>query len=161
MGLPSAYYNDSHRKWQKTCRALVDELLMVEGGEWERAGDVPGTLSSPPSPCKSITKDKQPRIPLPKIRRRQLPNPQSLSPPPYKMAPQTRHHPPPRRPRSRRLRLPPHPNLRRRNGPNRISRPLGSHHNRNSIRSPSHPKIRKSSTPRAIRSRFNYRSKAM
>jgi acyl-CoA dehydrogenase len=48
MGLPSAYYNDSHRKWQKTCRALVDELLMVEGGEWERAGDVPGTLSPLP-----------------------------------------------------------------------------------------------------------------
>jgi len=41
MGLPSAYYNESHRKWQKTCRALVDELLMVHGGEWEKAGDVP------------------------------------------------------------------------------------------------------------------------
>jgi acyl-CoA dehydrogenase len=47
MGLPSAYYNDSHRKWQKTCRALVDRLLMPEGGEWERAGDVPGETGSP------------------------------------------------------------------------------------------------------------------
>lgn len=46
MGLPSTYYNESHRKWQKTCRALVDKLLMPEGGEWERAGDVPGILSS-------------------------------------------------------------------------------------------------------------------
>lgn len=44
MGLPSPYYNDSHKKWQKTCRALVDELLMPEGGEWERAGDVPENL---------------------------------------------------------------------------------------------------------------------
>jgi len=44
MGLPSAYYNDSHKKWQKTCRALVDELLMPEGGEWEKAGDVPSKL---------------------------------------------------------------------------------------------------------------------
>jgi acyl-CoA dehydrogenase len=44
MGLPSAYYNESHKKWQKTCRALVDRLLMPEGGEWERAGDVPGTI---------------------------------------------------------------------------------------------------------------------
>jgi len=52
------------------------------------------------------------RIPLPKIRRRQLPNPQSLSPVANKMAPQTRHHPPSRGPKSRRLRLPPHPNLR-------------------------------------------------
>jgi len=44
MGLPSPYYNESHKKWQKTCRALVDELLMPEGGEWERAGDVPESL---------------------------------------------------------------------------------------------------------------------
>lgn len=43
MGLPSPYYNESHKKWQKTCRALVDELLMPEGGDWEKAGDVPGT----------------------------------------------------------------------------------------------------------------------
>lgn len=43
MGLPSAYYNDSHRAWQKTCRKLVDELLMKDATEWERAGDVPGT----------------------------------------------------------------------------------------------------------------------
>ena len=47
MGLPSAYYNESHKKWQKTCRALVDELLMPEGGEWERAGDVPSTTRVP------------------------------------------------------------------------------------------------------------------
>ncbi|KAH8596971.1 acyl-CoA dehydrogenase [Bisporella sp. PMI_857] len=44
MGLPSPYYTDSHKKWQKTCRALVDELLMQEGGEWEKAGDVPPEL---------------------------------------------------------------------------------------------------------------------
>jgi acyl-CoA dehydrogenase len=41
MGLPNAYYNDSHRKWQKTCRAFVDATMMVDGHEWERAGDVP------------------------------------------------------------------------------------------------------------------------
>lgn len=46
MGLPSPYYNESHRKWQKTCRALVDEL-MADAGEWEKAGDVPGQLQSP------------------------------------------------------------------------------------------------------------------
>jgi acyl-CoA dehydrogenase len=45
MGLPSPYYNDSHRKWQKTCRALIDEL-MADAGEWERAGDVPENLYS-------------------------------------------------------------------------------------------------------------------
>ncbi|RDW89632.1 putative acyl-CoA dehydrogenase-2 [Coleophoma cylindrospora] len=44
MGLPSPYYNDSHRAWQKTCRALVDELLMPEAGDWERGGDVPENL---------------------------------------------------------------------------------------------------------------------
>ncbi|RFU33916.1 hypothetical protein B7463_g2420, partial [Scytalidium lignicola] len=46
MGLPSAYYNESHRKWQKTCRALVEELLIQEGRDWEAAGDVPETLYS-------------------------------------------------------------------------------------------------------------------
>ncbi|KAH8821759.1 acyl-CoA dehydrogenase-like protein [Xylogone sp. PMI_703] len=43
MGLPSPYYNESHRKWQKVCRALVDEL-MSEALEWEAAGDVPADL---------------------------------------------------------------------------------------------------------------------
>ncbi|KAG9229712.1 acyl-CoA dehydrogenase-like protein [Amylocarpus encephaloides] len=43
MGMPSAYYGESHRKWQKTCRALVDEL-MADAGEWEKAGDVPEDL---------------------------------------------------------------------------------------------------------------------
>ncbi|KAM0308368.1 hypothetical protein ACHAO8_010058 [Botrytis cinerea] len=43
MGLPSPYYNASHRKWQKTCRALVDELL-GDAGDWEKEGDVPVDL---------------------------------------------------------------------------------------------------------------------
>jgi acyl-CoA dehydrogenase len=46
MGLPSPYYNESHRKWQKTCRAFVSEL-MGDAGEWEAAGDVPGTYPNP------------------------------------------------------------------------------------------------------------------
>ncbi|EPE34565.1 Acyl-CoA dehydrogenase NM [Glarea lozoyensis ATCC 20868] len=45
MGLPSAYYNESHRKWQKTCRSLVDEL-MADAQDWEREGDVPEDLYS-------------------------------------------------------------------------------------------------------------------
>jgi acyl-CoA dehydrogenase len=47
MGHPSPYYSDSHRKWQKTCRAIFDEL-MADAGEWEREGDVPGFPSSLP-----------------------------------------------------------------------------------------------------------------
>lgn len=43
-GLPSAYYNDSHRKWQKTVREFVDKTFMEKGGEWEAAGDVPESL---------------------------------------------------------------------------------------------------------------------
>ena len=42
-GLSSAYYTDSHRKWQKTVREFVDRVLLPEGGDWEAAGDVPGT----------------------------------------------------------------------------------------------------------------------
>lgn len=45
MGLPSAYYSESHRKWQKTCRAFIDKTMMPEGGEWEKKGDVPGNGS--------------------------------------------------------------------------------------------------------------------
>jgi acyl-CoA dehydrogenase len=43
-GLPSAYYNDSHRKWQKTCREFVDRVMMPYAGDWEAAGDVPGMI---------------------------------------------------------------------------------------------------------------------
>lgn len=45
MGHPSPYYTDSHKKWQKTCRAMFDEL-MADAGEWERQGDVPESLYS-------------------------------------------------------------------------------------------------------------------
>jgi len=59
MGLPSAYYNESHKKWQKTCRVLVDKLLMAEGGEWEKAGDVPSKLPfhKPKTKTKRIAAD--------------------------------------------------------------------------------------------------------
>lgn len=43
-GLPSAYYSESHRKWQKTVREFVDKTFMEKGGEWEAAGDVPESL---------------------------------------------------------------------------------------------------------------------
>ncbi|KAL5319693.1 hypothetical protein ACEPPN_012749 [Leptodophora sp. 'Broadleaf-Isolate-01'] len=46
MGLPSAYYNESHRKWQKTCRALAEKLIVPYISEWETAGDVPTDLYS-------------------------------------------------------------------------------------------------------------------
>lgn len=42
MGLPSAYYNDSHRHFQQTVRAFVDEHMMEDAGAWEQDGDVPG-----------------------------------------------------------------------------------------------------------------------
>lgn len=40
-GLPSAYYNESHHKWQKTVRAFVDRVLLPYVGDWEAAGDAP------------------------------------------------------------------------------------------------------------------------
>ena len=39
--LPSPYYTDSHRKWQHTCRAFMDEHLNPYAMDWEVAGDVP------------------------------------------------------------------------------------------------------------------------
>ena len=40
-GLPSPYYNESHRKWQKACRAFLDENLTQHAMDWERDEKVP------------------------------------------------------------------------------------------------------------------------
>ncbi|CAK7229399.1 hypothetical protein SEUCBS140593_007229 [Sporothrix eucalyptigena] len=41
MGLPSPYYNDSHRKWQRTCRDFIGEHLLPHANDWENDGEVP------------------------------------------------------------------------------------------------------------------------
>ncbi|KAI9827459.1 MAG: hypothetical protein M1832_004808 [Thelocarpon impressellum] len=40
-GLPSPYYNESHRRWQKICRAFIDENLTQHAMNWEREEAVP------------------------------------------------------------------------------------------------------------------------
>ena len=40
-GLPSPYYSASHLKWQKACRAFVEEYLIQHAMEWEREEKVP------------------------------------------------------------------------------------------------------------------------
>ncbi|KAK5073939.1 hypothetical protein LTR64_006921 [Lithohypha guttulata] len=40
-GLPTAYYKPTHRKFQKACRAFVEEHLMPQAFEWETAETVP------------------------------------------------------------------------------------------------------------------------
>ena len=39
LGLPSPYYNESHRQWQKNCRAFLKDNLTDHAMEWEEAGD--------------------------------------------------------------------------------------------------------------------------
>ncbi|KAI1828428.1 putative acyl-CoA dehydrogenase [Xylaria intraflava] len=41
MGLPSAYYQDSHRKFQKAIRPFIQKHLLDHAPEWERAETVP------------------------------------------------------------------------------------------------------------------------
>jgi acyl-CoA dehydrogenase len=41
LGLPSPYYTDSHRKWQKACRAFIAEHLLPHAMDWEREETVP------------------------------------------------------------------------------------------------------------------------
>lgn len=41
LGLPSPYYNESHRKWQKDCHAFIQENLLAHALEWETEGNVP------------------------------------------------------------------------------------------------------------------------
>lgn len=45
-GLPSPYYNDSHRKWQKYCREFITENLTKYAMEWERQEEVPSEVYS-------------------------------------------------------------------------------------------------------------------
>ena len=40
-GLPSPYYTPSHLKWQKQCRAFIEENLLKHAMEWEREETVP------------------------------------------------------------------------------------------------------------------------
>jgi len=41
MGLPSAYYKPTHLRWQKACRAFIEEHLLPQAMEWEREETVP------------------------------------------------------------------------------------------------------------------------
>ncbi|KAI9653080.1 MAG: hypothetical protein M1821_007731 [Bathelium mastoideum] len=40
-GLPSPYFNESHRKWQKYCREFLEENLLQHAREWEEQETVP------------------------------------------------------------------------------------------------------------------------
>ncbi|KAK3077883.1 hypothetical protein LTS18_009012, partial [Coniosporium uncinatum] len=40
-GLPSPYYNDSHKRWQKACRAFVSKNLHAQAFEWDTAETLP------------------------------------------------------------------------------------------------------------------------
>ncbi|OAX85363.1 hypothetical protein ACJ72_00252 [Emergomyces africanus] len=40
-GLPSPYYSEAHRRFQKACRAFLWEHLISHAFEWEREGTVP------------------------------------------------------------------------------------------------------------------------
>lgn len=45
-GLPSPYYNESHVRFQRACRAFMDKNLHAHALEWERNGEVPADLFS-------------------------------------------------------------------------------------------------------------------
>lgn len=40
-GLPSPYYNDSHRRLQRVCHEFIGEHLIKHALEWETAEEVP------------------------------------------------------------------------------------------------------------------------
>ena len=43
-GLPSPYYKETHRRFQKVCRAFIEEHLIPYAMEWEREETVPDHL---------------------------------------------------------------------------------------------------------------------
>lgn len=46
QGLPSPYFQESHRRFQKACRAFIDENLNQYALQWEREGQVPSDVMS-------------------------------------------------------------------------------------------------------------------
>jgi len=40
-GLPTPYFNESHRKWQKACRKFIRQHLVDNALEWEREETIP------------------------------------------------------------------------------------------------------------------------
>lgn len=44
QGLPSPYYNESHRAWQRTCRAFIGNNLIKHAVEWENEGTLPDSV---------------------------------------------------------------------------------------------------------------------
>lgn len=41
LGIPSPYYTETHRKWQKACREFISENLTKYAFEWERGETLP------------------------------------------------------------------------------------------------------------------------
>lgn len=44
-GVPSPYYNASHRKWQETCRSFISGYFK-DGLQWQQEGTAPSGLFS-------------------------------------------------------------------------------------------------------------------
>jgi len=44
QGLPTPYYTESHRKFQRACREFISKNLTEHAMEWERAGEVPADV---------------------------------------------------------------------------------------------------------------------
>ena len=44
QGLPSPFFKDTHRRFQKACREFIDENLNTNAREWETNGKVPGDV---------------------------------------------------------------------------------------------------------------------
>jgi acyl-CoA dehydrogenase len=45
-GLPSPYYSESHRRWQKACREFLDKHLIANAFEWDQDELVPEQVFS-------------------------------------------------------------------------------------------------------------------
>lgn len=44
-GVPSPYYNESHYKWQQTCRSFISKVF-ENGLNWQKDGNAPSGLFS-------------------------------------------------------------------------------------------------------------------
>ena len=60
-GLPSPYYTESHRTWQKACRTFIQQNLLDRALEWDANETLPDTVFSVFAECRMLL----PSLPAP------------------------------------------------------------------------------------------------
>ena len=64
LGLPSPYYNESHRRWQRTCREFIGEHSVQHAMEWKMEEAVPNHVYGQFSEARMLLPSLRVSLPL-------------------------------------------------------------------------------------------------